>query len=370
MNILFEMVENNNYNDLKQTIVSNPTINLAVKKSGCSLLYNSVKYRAKECFDILVEIPHVITYENTCYVSALSLAIKYYINGKNQSNKYYIDILLENKMTVHNILSHSIKDKELFLYLYDKVDKTTLPILQIINKSLVEGCIYAFECIVDTVINYNLNINNEINYKYEILNEIIAKDNMEALEIFMNNNIQIKNYPFLLYNALKHDSINTFNYFYNIYNKMSIEDLNKIPNVNNIQYIFYDMYYYKNGIKMNMFNMLFKLGIKFENVSLLTADFYTKSLNQFSTYNKNILELLGYNIIILLFENKLIVTNPIEYINIPVFSKVISRTFSNETTKTHFNSIIGRFFDICMTYNFKPTPEIQQLLQKYKIPVK
>lgn len=370
MNRLFEMVENNNYNDLKQIIVSNPTIDLALKKSSCSLLYNSVKYRSKECFDILVEIPSVITYENTSYNSALSLAIKYYINGRNQTNKYYIDILLENKMTVHSVLSHSIKDKELFLYLYDRVDKTKLPILQIINKSLIEGCIYAFECIVDTVINYNLDINNEINLKYEILNEIIVKDNMEALEVFMSKNINIKEYSFLLYNALKHGSINTFNYFYNIYNKMSIEDLNKIPNVNNINSIFYEMHYYKNGTKMNMFNMLFKLGIKFGNVSLLIADFYTKSLSQYSCYIKNILELLGYNIIILLFENKLIVTNPIEYINIPIFSKAISRTFSNETIKAHFNSMVGRFFDICATSNFKPTPEIQQLLQKYKIPLK
>jgi len=364
MKKLFEMVENNNYNDLKQTIVLNPTINLTLIKSHCSLLYTSVRYRAKECFDILVEIPSVISFENTISNSALSIAIEYYINGMNQSNKYYIDRLLENKIHIHDILHRSIKDKDLFLYLYDKVDKTKLKVLLLIQKSLLENCIYVFECLMDTVNVLDMGINR----KYEILIEIIAKDNIEALTIFMKNNINIKEYTFLLYSAIMYDSINIFNYFYNIYNKMSKEELNNIPNVNNIKSIFSNNRY-KSVNKMKMISMILKLDINFTNISQSIADLYTQSLNIYSPYNKNLLELSGYNIIELLFENKLVLTNPTSYINIPNFNKVLTRTFTNEIIKNNFHKMIANFFDICLKYKFKPIDEIQILLEKYKIPI-
>jgi hypothetical protein len=370
MKKLFEMVENNNYNDLKQIIVSNPTINLGLQKSRCSLLYTSVRYRAKECFDILVEIPSVISFENGHYNSALSVAIEYYINGRNQSNKYYIDRLLENKMKAHNVLFRSIKDKNLFLYLYDKVDKTNIQFLQIVHKSLEEGCMDVFECMVDTAIGLNqLGVINGINIVYEILNEVISKDNTEALDIIMKYNINIKGYSFLLYNAITYDSINTFNYFYNIYSKMSKEDLNNIPNVTNIRSIFPDNRY-KSVHRIKMISMILKLGIKFVNVSQSISELYIQSLNQYPTYSRNFLELYGYDVINLLFENKLILTNPITHINFPIFSKVLSRTFTSEVVKNNYFNTIAKFFDICSKYNFKPTDEVQNLLQKYKIPVK
>ena len=369
MKKLFEMVENNDYNELKQTIVLNPNINLSLQKSRCSLLYTSVKYRATECFDILVELPHVITYEDTIYQSALSVAVDYYINGKNQSNKYYIDRLIENKMKVHNVLFRSVKDKDLFLYLYDKVDKTKIQFLQIVHRCLNEGCMDVFECVVDTVIGLNqLGVINGTNIVYEILNEIIAKDNMVALEIFMKNNINIKQYSFLLYTAIKYGSMNTFNYFYNIYSKMSKEELNNIPNATNLNSILYDNFYKET--KMDMINMVFKLGINFGNVALSIATMYTQSLCSYSEYQRNYLEQNGYEKMKLLFENKLVTTNPTVYINIPSFTKVLSRTFTLHQVQINYTNTIAKFFNICIKYNYKPTEELQLLLTKYKIPVK
>jgi hypothetical protein len=369
MKKLFEMVENNDYNELKQTIVLNPNVNLSLQKSRWSLLYTSVKYRAKECFDILVEIPSVIAYENTHYQSALSVAVDYYINGRNQSNKYYIDRLVENKMKAQNVLFRSIKDKDLFLYLYDKVDKTKIQFLQIVHRSLEEGCMDVFECVVDTAIGLNqLGVINGTNTVYEILVAVIAKDNMEALEIFMKNHINIKQYSFLLYTVIKNGSMNAFNYFYNIYSKMSKEELNNIPNVSNLDAILYDNYYKEN--KTTMFNMIFKLGINFGNVALSIASIYTQSLYSYSEYHRNFLEQNGYENIKLLFENKLVTTNPTVYINIPNFTKVLSRTFTLQQVQINYMNTIAKFFDICIKYNYKPTDELQLLLTKYKIPVK
>jgi hypothetical protein len=369
MKKLFEMVENNNYNELKQAIVLNPNINLSVNCSRWTLLYTSVKYRATECFDILVDIPSVIAYENTHYQSALSVAVDYYINGKNQSNKYYIDRLVENKMNAQNVLFRSVKDKDLFLYLYDKVDKTKIQFLQIVHKSLEEGCMDVFECVVDTAIGLNqLGVINGINIVYEILVAVMAKDNMEALEIFMKNHINIKQYSFLLYTIIKNGSMNAFNYFYNIYSKMSKEELNNIPNVSNLDAILYDNYY--KDTKLTMFNMIFKLGINFGNVALSIATMYTQSLSIYSEYHRNHLEQNGYENMKLLFENKLVTTNPTVYINIPSFTKVLSRTFTLHQVQINYTNTIAKFFDICIKYNYKPTEELQLLLTKYKIPVK
>lgn len=369
MKRLFEMVENNNYNELKQTVILNPNINLSLEKSRCSLLYTSVKYRATECFNILVGIPSVIAYENTHYQSALSVAVDYYINGKNQNNKYYIDRLIENEMKVHNVLIRSVKDKDLFLYFYDKVDKTKIPFVQLVHRSLEDGCMDVFECVVDTLIGLNeLGVINGTNTIYETLQEIISKDNMEALEIIMKMNINIKQYSFLLYTAIKYGSINTFNYFYNIYSKMPKEELNNIPNATNLNSILYDTYYKEN--KKNMVNMVFKLGINFGNVALSIANIYTQSLYSYSEYHKNYLEQNGYENIKLIFENKLVTTNPIVHINIPSFTKVLSRTFALQQVQVNYMNTIAKFFDICMKYNYKPTEELQLLLTKYKIPIK
>jgi hypothetical protein len=372
MKKLFEMVENNNYNELKQAVVLNQNINLSIEKSRCSLLYTSVKYRAKECFDILVEIPSVIAYENTIYQSALSVAVDYYINGRNQSNKYYIDRLVENKMTVHNVLFRSIKDKELFFYLYDKVNKTKIQFSQIIYMSLANRCMDVFECVVDTIFGLNqLGVINGTNIIYETLHEIIAKDNMEALGIFMKNNINIKQYSFLLYSAVKNGSINTFNYFYNYYSKLTKEELNAIPNVGYMHTILYDIFNnYNKENRINMLLRVFKLGINFTNVNASIIEFFMKSLSHYSSYTKCSLDTYGYEIINLFFENKQVTTNPLLNLSIPNFTNVVSRTFQNQIIQTNYMNTIAKFFDICMKYNYKPTDEVQLLLTKYKIPVK
>jgi len=368
MKRLFEVVENNNYNELQREIDINPNINLSYYKSQFSLLSTAVKYRAKECFDILVEFPSVITFDNSHYYNSLSVAVNYYINGRNQSNKYYIDRLIEKKMNVINVLPRSVKDIDLFFYLYDKADKTKLPFIQLISKSLTEGCMYVFDCIVDMVIGMNV-INNGINTLYEILCEVILRDNMEALDILMKKNINIKQYSFLLYTAIKHGSTNTFNYFYNFYKKLSNEELNNIPNVSNLNTILYDIYY--NANKMEMLNMIFKLGINFGNVATSIASTFTQSLSQYSQYSRNtIMDQSHYNVINLLFENKLVTTNPIVYLTIPAITKIVSRTFTQPHIQTNYMKLVAKFFDTCMLYNYKPTDEIQTLITKYKIPVK
>ena len=373
MKQLFDMVENNNYIELKQLISVNPNINLNLRKSSKTLLYESVLYRAKECFDILVDLPSIKLYEESItYNSALHKAIQYYMNAKNENNRYYIDQLIEKGYASHNMLRHCVSDRELFFYLFDKSDKSKLQVLTIIYASLSGNYMYSFECMLHSYLVLNINGDTMIgtNIKLTTLNEIIAKDNMGALEIFMKFGSgvnSLKEYNFLLYIAANNESINTFNYFYDYYSKLTIEELNNIPQAKNIENLF--SLSSNSDVKLKMVDKILKLKLNF-NVEIALVSMYLQSLNLFSAYSKTILDKSGYEIMTLIFENKKVLTNPILQFQVPMFSKAISRTFTTPALQTRFNNMVAKFFDICLKYNYKPTDEILALLDKHKIPIK
>ena len=368
MSQLFEMVQNNNYIGLNQLIDTNPTIDLTYVKSRVTLLYKSVEYRAKECFDVLVRIPSVIKRDNINFNSALYCAVKYYINGANPSNRYYIEKLIENGSNTASSVEISVPDKELFSYLFDKSDKTRLQYIPLLHNVLITKKMYAFECILNTLVTLNLNFHNGINILYETLIEIINCDNMEALGIFMKQNVNIKQYSFLLYTAYTYDSINTFNYFYDYYSKLTTEELNAISNVGNAHTLFD---YYKNKLHHPyMFDKIFQLNINYIDLNKTITSAYLSNLNNSVCYKERYE--LFIKLLIKFFDKNMVQSNPIPTIDISLFKKILCRTFGGVFNAHHqtYNNYIAQFFDICAKYKFGPSPEISALLEKYKIPVK
>ena len=127
MTKLFEKIVANDYIWLENfiQIKDNKTINLLNSiKSKYSIIHKAIEVRAKECFDILINIPEINIYNCSLgCINGLDIALDYYITAPNNINKYYVDKLLEKNNIVISASTFikCINSEYLFLKTFEKL---------------------------------------------------------------------------------------------------------------------------------------------------------------------------------------------------------------------------------------------------------
>jgi len=98
---LFELVINNNYDELSVAIQNKQVDFKAQNRRNCYIISSAIEYRSIECFELLVDsIPENKVNSFNIYESGLVKALEYYGNAPNQKNKYFIEKLLSKNMKI------------------------------------------------------------------------------------------------------------------------------------------------------------------------------------------------------------------------------------------------------------------------------
>jgi len=239
---IFQIIENNNFEDLTILMNCDKKFNYNVlNKNNISLLYIAVKYRSKECFDLLLTNNNLtILNSSSYYINPLHIAIEYYINARNYTNKYYVDKLLEHNTTITTvILKKTMCNIDLFNILFlrvkDKLEDKQYN--EIIEYICIENKLNILEYIYKNINNNNISFINKLLFKYSIHNDNICIINY--LEKYNFNFLLLNSEPSIYY-ALSyynetHNSV--FNYLFNIYSNKTFDELNSIPNIYSFNFI-------------------------------------------------------------------------------------------------------------------------------------
>ncbi len=153
---LFSIVQYNNYNELDNIIKSNKVDLKNITKKSEYLIPNAIKYRSKECFDLLVESKYFDPNNNSA--NGLQMALEYYCNSKNESNSYYINKLKTKGIAFNRYAIQTIIQSNSF-------DEFSNYIVAFINESPAENIKTALiSCLnnIDTfkkVLNIGLSLN-------------------------------------------------------------------------------------------------------------------------------------------------------------------------------------------------------------------
>ena len=235
---LFKLVSNNDYETLGQLIESRikDKINFDCIKSASSLIYQAIQYRAKECFDLLVNIPNYETLLKSDF-NGLTIACQYYINAPNPSNEYYINKMLSvNAYVGLNVLVIALENFELFKILFTMANKESKPIQYLMSKCILFKKLNIFTYLHNYVITTeNININMD-----DIINESIGCDNVSILSYLsdlgklpMTNQ---NNIPYI-YIAVRNNAQGIFNFICSQLRQMTHDKLNQISNINDLSLI-------------------------------------------------------------------------------------------------------------------------------------
>jgi hypothetical protein len=336
---IFELIQYNNYDELDK-IIKNTKINLKLpNRKGHYLIPTTIKYRSKECFELLVESKYFDSSNSN--LNGLSIAIEYYCNAPNESNLYYLMMLLNKnvkfELNVFSIIFNYGFPEIFNEYLLNILNQDNF--LKIFSYSVLN--ISALNKVINIGINYNF-INEEIACKCLIC----ARTNFyEIISEFVNNNINVFT---IKENVLKYfhknldspsiikylvDNVNKFNPNLDL-SELLIKYDHKECNYNYIVYIYY--------ILIN-FESLKYLKSKFTNVDIIIKNIFNdkilETLTDYNTINYNKI-LIIIKTIELLFNEKYLNENSIIFESI-----VINQPNRSCVTHKYYNKlIILKFF--------------------------
>jgi hypothetical protein len=295
---LFKIVTFNDYEKLTKIMseLKAPKINSV--KSQQSLISKAIEVRAFECFNLLINSPELtIIYNTDTNLSGLRIAVEYYTNAPNSSNKYYLYKLLEYDInTDEYIVSSCINNSELFDILFSKLEKTKHNMLTILFATIKDNQ-YNLLCQLYDYLNINnLSFYDTIEKKQifnnDILREAINKKNIKIITFLksinhdimtmtISNGIYIPSIFYVLnYNNGKDKII--FNFYYDIMKNMNLEELNNISHINIFYKIFERNYYNITYIKDYTFksiNQILSLPINWVDLANIITKCYTEILD-------------------------------------------------------------------------------------------
>jgi hypothetical protein len=185
---IFELVQYNNYEELDKIIkYTNVDLRLSNRRNEY-LIPVAIKYRSKECFDLLIESKYLDTTNSE--KNGLRIAIEYYCNAPNESNSYYLMRLFGKQVEFKLDIFHYI-----FKYGFPQIfDEYLTNILnqnnfqKIFSYSLLNPI--AMKKVLDNGFQSNL-ITEEVacsclNSVYENIYDVLFE--------FVNNNINVFNH--------------------------------------------------------------------------------------------------------------------------------------------------------------------------------
>ena len=354
-NKLNEIIQYNDYDRLKQEILNN--VDLTKSTTSSSYLHDSILYRSKECFDILIEDDQVCKKQDH---SVSIIAIKYFVKAPNPSNRYYLERLLEKNYDLSYGLDLAVQNNELFTILFNRADKNKVHYTGIASLSLSHSKLDIFEGLVNYLITNNMN-----QHIQSIFNDsIIRQDNIEGLNLLLKQNFDWKSQTCILYEAAKCNSTNIFNYFFNLYKNLSKEEINNIQNIKNIELLY-------NRYILTYIDKILSLPIEHIYIPTFFIKKYMDCIGDYSRYSDGSYDTYGYNLLNKLLEHGKITTNILDSIDLVMFDiKLNNKIVSFNHVPMYcdkFRFFVKKMFDICRKYKYEPSQQLNEILKKHKI---
>jgi len=367
---IFELVQYNNYEELDK-IIKYTKVDLRLSnRRNEYLMPVAIKYRSKECFDLLIESKYLDTTNSE--KNGLRMAIEYYCNAMNESNSYYLMRLLSKQVEFKLDIFHYI-----FKYGFPQIFNEYLTNIlnqnnfqKIFSYSLLNPI--AMKKVLDNGFQSNL-ITEEV--ACSCLNSVY--DNIyDVLFEFVNNNINVFNYKenVLKYFHRSFQTPSTIKYIVDNINKfnpnLDLSDLiisyYNYYNYQNQNYNYMSLYFLRIYHILINFESLKKLNSKFVNIENIIRNIFDEkkieSIIELKTINFNKI-LIIIKTIDLLFDEKYLNENSNIY---PTEKLVINKPQQGHIyyeNKYYRKIIILQFFiKYFETKNVKSTDKVLHIL--------
>lgn len=379
---LVNIIVNNDYENLEKLILCKKKIDWGGKdRKGTNAIRKAVEVRAKECFDLLLD-NNVVSIDDP-YQSGLAMALEYFSNAPNHSNRYYLNKYIQKKASVNlslfedlflkiNIREHS----DIIHALLDNLNLIEHQYGSLIKCPIIKNNFEAFKFAHEYVEDKNHQPLNQQFYQ-ECYKLAIESNSIDIIEFLQTKNINLlvcDGKPSLSI-ALYNNSELVINKLLNLYESLSEEHLNQIPNIKNFSFI-----------KTNDSNNREKLGTKFkiyfgnidrilklkveynigEFIELLielansssSAYYYGYSRLTLENYD-NIMGLIYY-----LLNEKYLKSNPFEIITQPKYLKIFDemKTINYKHNYGRYQSeltSLGKVISLFEFFGFEPSETIK-----------
>ena len=317
---IFELVQYNDYEELDK-IIKYTKIDLGLSnRRNEFLIPNAIKYRSKECFELLIESKYFNI--NNSEKNGLKISIEYYCNAMNESNSYYLMRLLGKGVEFKLDIFHHI-----FKYGFPEIFNEYL--INILNQNNFEQ-IFSYSLINSISMKKLLNIG----FQYNLITEIvgcaclsnIGNNIYECLLEFINNNLNVFN-----------NKENVLKYFYKNFDapltiKYLVDNINKFnPNLDLsdliINYCHNQSEHYNyihNTYRTNYYIRMYHILINFESLKNLNSKFIGIENIIRNIFDENKIE-------------SLIEYNEINYNKILIIIKILDLLFSEKYLNENSN---------------------------------
>lgn len=365
---IFELVQYNNYEELDKIIKYTKVDLLLSNRRNEYLIQISIKYRSRECFDMLIESKYFDTTNSE--KNGLIIAIEYYCNAMNESNSYYLMRLLDKNVEFKlDIFRH------IFRYGFPEIFNEYFT--NILNQNNFQK-IFSYSLLNPTAMKKVL----DNGFQSNIITEEVAcsclnsvYDNIyDVLFEFVNNNINVFKYKenVLKYFHRSFQTPSTIKYIVDNVNKFNPNlDLSDLIisyyNNQNYNYNYMSLYILRIYHILINFESLKKLNSKFVNIENIISYIFDEkkieSLIDYDTINYNKI-LIIIKTIDLLFNEKYLNENSNIY---PTEKVVVYKPPHDHTTyqKKYYKKILilQFFIKYFETKNVKPTDKVLHILE-------
>ena len=373
MTQLFKIVTSNDYEALKKIIQSKSKADFNCVKSRQSLLQKAIEVRAKECFDLLIEIPNLEIIKKGGMLSGIQKALEYYIAAPNPVNEYYVNVLLEKNITIESYTIISTMDHpQIFNLMFNQVEKTENIMHSIIEASIRKNNINMMYSMFSILDGSNIGFYNDPTRKAifndRIFSCAICHSNNDAFNFLINRGYNWKEPYALLYYLMNHNTLHIFNAVYHLYESLSIEELNQITHIKNL--VIQPHIFSNDVLVLNEYlNKIFKLPIQFNDCAGEILKIFIKIMNYY--YYGSSVTRVKQNLELIITINKMykagiIKTDPfynttITEINV-YYNKLINRDI--ESRLSDVKQSIRHIVYVCVYYN----PNLSnQLKEKFNL---
>jgi hypothetical protein len=282
---LIKIITLNDYDGLEKLIQSGKNINFNCDKNEKgqikTLVSKAVEVRAKECFDLLIEIPNLTVLSCGTHLNGLAKAIEYYTGAPNTCNEHYLKKLLE-KNAKYNIydVCELIDFQEYFQLMFEKINKTKDNVKYLLEKAIESNKMGIINYLYD-YLEQTYQPDELVELNKNIIKLVISYDNLGIFEYVKTKvpdfNV-INNYPTILHCNKPNGLI--FNYLYSQLESMNENQLNSIPFLSDLNHLY----------KTNPINLIkiLELKLKFNDVTESMGDMILNNIRLIKAFNEKV----------------------------------------------------------------------------------
>lgn len=396
---LYKIIISNNYNTLLDLVNKNEYIDFNIIISNISLIDKAIEVRARECFDILIEIPNLMILSNPKY-NGYYTAIKYMLLSDNPTNEYYLMKLINKKLPFNDyILTECINIPNIFNIMFFEHNKTSTTFERLLEKAINKNNNNLVFMIYEHLENSDYSFYNNLTktkFNKLILHFCINSSNIEIFELLINKNTEWKtidnklmdrimnnrcNYTEILNNStnsvpilyfiVKYDNNIIFKFIFNHYNNLSKEELNNILGIKILDYLLDIKTIDKLDNIIYYLPSILTLPIDFNDfnniIIILFRNIYTSYYFNMSTYKSRIsfFDQL-YEIIYILYKNNKNISNPYNYLinesnkMNTAFDEIQTRFINNQNIFQCYKAQIRKLFYIYSYFGWEPPNNFSQ----------